>query len=306
MGVVRPPRVTGCWHPGRVGSRVAAVVVAVFVAGCGGGSSSGALRSPARPAGSAATTAVVPPAPAGSSSVPAPPPVTGPASVAGRLVAVETAIRDRSTPDADLAGLGREQQDLYRLLVRNPDWQATVQGLLPADLRALAGAHVMAGTELRRLAQPKPELPKWRIVAPGPAGELLAEYKGAQSALGVPWQYLAAIHLVETRMGRIRGDSVAGAQGPMQFIPSTWKVYGNGGDINSDHDSILAAARLLKSRGAPADMARALYAYNPSQRYVRAVTAYAGVMAAEERAYLAYHGWQVYYGDTLLPEGYVG
>jgi hypothetical protein len=27
-------------------------------------------------------------------------------------------------------------------------------------------------------------------------------------------------------------------------------------------------------------------------------------MRADERAFLGYHQWQVYYGDTLLPEGY--
>ena len=43
---------------------------------------------------------------------------------------------------------------------------------------------------------------------------------------GIDWTYLASIHLVETRMGRIRGTSVAGAQGPMQFIPATWASYG--------------------------------------------------------------------------------
>jgi hypothetical protein len=37
---------------------------------------------------------------------------------------------------------------------------------------------------------------------------------------------------------------------------------------------------------------------------VRAVTAYAEVMRADQRAFLGYHQWQVYYGDTLLPEGY--
>ncbi len=83
-------------------------------------------------------------------------------------------------------------------------------------------------------------------------------------------------------------------------------IYGRGGDINSTHDSILAAARLLRSKGAPGNMAAALYAYNPSPRYVRAVTAYAGVISADERTYVAYHAWQVYYGDVLLPEGWVG
>jgi membrane-bound lytic murein transglycosylase B len=120
----------------------------------------------------------------------------------------------------------------------------------------------------------------------------------------VPWQYLAAIHLVETRMGRIRGTSSAGARGPMQFLPATWRRYGGGGDIHATGDAVLAAARLLRAHGAPADMARALYAYNPSRRYVRAVTAYAEQMRADPRAFLGYYQWQVYYGDTLLPEGY--
>ena len=52
-------------------------------------------------------------------------------------------------------------------------------------------------------------------------------------------------------------------------------------------------------------MAGALFSYNNSDRYVRAVTAYAQQMEADERAYLAYHGWQVYYGERLLPEGTV-
>jgi hypothetical protein len=272
-----------------------------MLAGCAERSSPSAIAS--APVERTTSTSTVAPPP---TTTPIPPPVDDPGAVAARLAAVEAAIRHPATPEADVAALGREQQDLYRVLVRNPEWQATVVGLLPAGLRAAVEANAMAGTELAKLSRPVPQLPKWRIVPPAPASELLAEYKGAQEAVGVPWQYLAAIHLVETRMGRIRGDSTAGAKGPMQFLPSTWAIYGRGGDITSNHDSILAAARLLKARGAPGDMAAALYAYNPSQRYVRAVTAYARVMAEEERTYLAYHAWQVYYGDTLLPEGWVG
>jgi membrane-bound lytic murein transglycosylase B len=46
----------------------------------------------------------------------------------------------------------------------------------------------------------------------------------------------------------------------MQFLPSTWRRYGHGGDIQATGDAILAAARLLRANGAPADMAGALYA----------------------------------------------
>jgi membrane-bound lytic murein transglycosylase B len=116
------------------------------------------------------------------------------------------------------------------------------------------------------------------------------------------------VHLVETRMGRIRGTSTAGAQGPMQFLPSTWARWGGGGDINDPHDAILAAGRYLQASGAPGDLHRALYAYNHSEHYVRAVTLYAQQIEADPRAYLAYHAWQVYYitprGDLWLEEGY--
>jgi len=90
----------------------------------------------------------------------------------------------------------------------------------------------------------------------------------------------------------------------MQFLPATWSIYGAGGDINSDHDAILAAARLLKSRGAPENMSKALFAYNNSEHYVKAIALYADVIRTDERTYIAYHGWQVFYGDRLLPEGF--
>jgi membrane-bound lytic murein transglycosylase B len=175
--------------------------------------------------------------------------------------------------------------------------------LVAPALRPVVKANVLAGAELRKLRQPA-RLPRWRIVAPAPAARLLAAYRAAEARLGVPWQYLAAIHLVETRAGRIRGTSSAGAQGPMQFIPPTWERFGGGGDINDTGDAILAAARLLRAYGAPADMAAALWHYNPTGRYVRAVTAYAEQIRGNRRVYLGYYHWQVYYGDTLLPEGY--
>ena len=278
----------------------ATVAVMAVVAGC---STDGDKAGPA-------TTVASPSLPTPTTvAVTAPPTTVSPAAaVAAQLVAAETAIRDPATPEADVARAGQSQQEAYRNLAKHPGWDAEALAIVPGGLRSTVEANVTAAREIQVLngeVDPSRPLPHWRIVEPEPAAVLLDHYKEAGAASGVPWQYLAAIHLVETRMGRIRGDSVAGARGPMQFIPSTWEIYGRGGDIESTADAIPAAARLLADRGAPDDMARALHAYNNSDRYVRAITLYAQQIQADERAYLGYHAWQAYYGDRLLPPGTV-
>jgi hypothetical protein len=40
----------------------------------------------------------------------------------------------------------------------------------------------------------------------------------------------------------------AGAQGPMQFMPATWAIYGHG-SIHRPRNAILAAGRFLAARG---------------------------------------------------------
>src|SRR5438105_485449 len=123
----------------------------------------------------------------------------------------------------------------------------------------------------------------------------------------------AAVHLVETRMGRIVGLSTAGAQGPMQFLASTWASYGLGGDVWNTRDAILGAANYLASGGAAAGtdagLDTALYRYNNDTGYVRAVRHYAALMQADERAFLGFHAWEVacrtHLGEVLLPTGYL-
>ena len=86
----------------------------------------------------------------------------------------------------------------------------------------------------------------------------------------------------------------------MQFLPATWRAYGLGGDIHDPHDAILGAANYLHQSGAPANTARALYAYNPSRLYVAAVLAYAREMRDDPLAFPAYYSWEASLPATIV------
>lgn len=263
------------------------------------------LEAPAPPG---ALPAPPPPPPAAPAGPVAPVAASEPAGLAAQLTAAEHAVRDETVTGPALAEAGHLQQVAYSRLADSPEWLDAVLAEVPPPLHTAVHRNLGASLELRRLSgTPPTSLPSWEIVAPEPAETLLGHYREAEGVFAVPWQYLAAIHLVETRMGRIRGTSSAGAQGPMQFMPATWAQYGEG-DVHANRDAILAAGRYLSARGAPADMPRALYAYNNSNRYVRAVAYYADVMRDDPRAYRGYYSWQVYYaqpgGPVWLPEGY--
>ena len=231
------------------------------------------------------------------------------AYVATELGGVEQGIRLPDSPAEEYLSLGRRQQSAYHLLAAHPDWVPAVLNALPASIRSAVQANISAAQQIDDLNGASSALPHWRIIAPPAPEVLLSYYREVQQAYGIAWQYLAAINLIETNMGRIQGLSSAGAQGPMQFMPATWASYGRG-DVNNPRDAILAAGRYLQAHGAPANMTRAIYAYNPSMLYVRAVQLYAEQMLASERAFLAYYNWEVYVqtktGEVLLPEGFSG
>ncbi len=224
-----------------------------------------------------------------------------------QILEAETAVRS-DAPLEELLPLAAIQQRAYSRLHSNPDWMTEVYEIVGPDLIAIVDLHMEAKGELVELTpSTNTDLPAWDIIAPAPIDDLLSFYREAEQATGTPWEYLAAINLIETRMGRIRGLSSANAAGPMQFIPETWDRYGEG-DVFDPHDSIMAAGRLLADFGAPDDMAEALWHYNPTDRYVNAVTAYARILELEPRTFRAFWGWQVYYATTegavLLPVGY--
>jgi hypothetical protein len=231
-----------------------------------------------------------------------------PVRLADDLVADEQALRDPSTPGPALQAAARRQQAAYRAIGYHSEWDAIARPRIPDWLLQVYDLNVDARRQLTALAETRDSIPAWSVVAPAPADELLAHYRDAEAASGVGWNYLAAINLIETRLGSVVGTSSAGAQGPMQFLPSTFAAYGDGGDIYSAHDSIMAAGRNLAANGFSNDRDQAIFRYNHAAQYVRAVNDYAGVLAADPAAFTGFYGWDVYLkttrGDVLLPIGY--
>ena len=228
---------------------------------------------------------------------------SSPEEVAARLSENDTALREavdgwRAAGDPPTAPAPQDVvdqaaflQDQVRFLARHPNLTADVLPLLSGNLRAEIRRLVAASRTLIRLSAGTPDK-KFKVGPRPPLSELASHYDKAKQRIGVDQHYLAAIHFVETKFGRVKSNSVAGAQGPMQFIPSTWKIYGRGGNIQDPHDAILAAARLLRANGAPSRYGRALHAYNPSRLYVAAVTHYAKLIARDPYALYFLYLWE--------------
>jgi hypothetical protein len=195
-------------------------------------------------------------------------------------------------PPADVTLLALHQQRIHLFLTPRERLARRVAALLSPRVAAHLKATFRARRGLGEITPPTPG--RYRTGPPEPPGRLLAHYRAAQRRFHVGWPVLAAVNFVESAFGRMRNSSAAGAQGPMQFIPSTWKAYGLGGDINDPRDAILGAANYLHANGAPGRLRAALLRYNPSPLYVNAVLAYAQRMRRDPRAFLGYYSWQVF------------
>lgn len=147
-------------------------------------------------------------------------------------------------------------------------------------------------------------------------GDYLADIERAAARFDVPWAVIAGIYAEECDFGRSRlagcnppgTENSAGAQGPGQFLPTTWRRglaphqliplgpptrddaegYATDGDGDGiadpwdPADAIAATARLLAANGAASgDVTGAVFAYNHDPLYVEAVLAHA---ATYERA----------------------
>jgi hypothetical protein len=155
--------------------------------------------------------------------------------------------------------------------LRNPDGTPTPAN--PGFIDALPGPSSASGV-------PNFIIRKFRVPV-----FLLPIYQAAGIQYGVRWEVLAAINEIETDYGRNLNVSTAGAVGWMQFIPSTWRMYGT--DANKDGrkdpynpvDAIFAAARYLKAAGYEQDVRRAIFAYNHADWYVDSVMLRARLIA---------------------------
>jgi peptidoglycan hydrolase CwlO-like protein len=105
-------------------------------------------------------------------------------------------------------------------------------------------------------------------------------HQAAATCPGLSWTVLAAIGQVESGHGRNPSTSSAGAEGPMQFLPSTFVRYAVDGDhdgqtdIMDPADAIFSAANYLCANGAGlggSHLSNAIWHYNHAGWYVELV-----------------------------------
>jgi hypothetical protein len=155
---------------------------------------------------------------------------------------------------------------------------------LTRGVRAAVGA---GDTMVSLRSQQLPVEPN--VPAGRPASYLqLFQRSAAKYCPGLSWTVLAAIGQIESGDGSNVGPSSAGALGPMQFLPSTWAIwgitaFGESGppNIMDPYDAVPAAARLLCADGAasPGGLAGAIFSYNHASWYVNEVLALAAQYA---------------------------
>ncbi|MEU8245021.1 lytic transglycosylase domain-containing protein [Nonomuraea sp. NPDC048916] len=143
----------------------------------------------------------------------------------------------------------------------------------------------------RKTDPPQAEQADQAVGARRPASYLELYKVSATRCPGLSWTVLAAIGQVESGHGRNNGPSSAGALGPMQFMPATWKAYGVDGDgdgkadIWSPYDAVPGAANYLCANGAGKGgekLRKAIWFYNHSWDYVNKVM---GIAEAFARTY---------------------
>jgi hypothetical protein len=244
------------------------------------------------PANTSPTSTPQPSTPTPSTSQPANTPATGVVEVPA--VVVQRQRRQKTTPSSSKASPnltathGQPTSTTPATTgAKGPTTASGPNGVAPSPQVVAAQAGALAA-ELATSAASVQALGFYRIPL-----FLLPIYRAAAIQYGVPWQILAAINEVETDYGSDLSVSSAGAEGWMQFEPSTWLQYGvdaldaGYADPYNPVDAIFAAARYLHAAGAAKDLRTAILAYNHSEAYAESVLLRAKLISSYPKSVIA-------------------
>jgi hypothetical protein len=233
---------------------------------------------------------------------------TGQAAAAAHLVSgsdypVAAAFRARITDGgtallgvAGVDGVVSQAEGRKLGLVRNVAVLVNAPAANPTTLVSQVRGALGAGARVVRLV-PVAVSTRLPVVAAPPTGHpanylQLFQESAARYCPSLSWTVLAAIGQIESADGQNMGPSTAGALGPMQFLPSTWAVWGIDGfgdtgtpDIMNPFDAVPSAARLLCDDGATnsgAGLSQAIFDYNHANWYVSEVLSLAAEYAQDQ------------------------
>ena len=197
-----------------------------------------------------------------------------------------------SVPGADaIVNLTRSAQlglaQNFAVLINAP--QANLAAL-KTQVQAVIGKHGQVVNLVKYILVTAASLPVEPHAPAGVPANWIDLFKASAATYcpGLSWTVLAAIAQIESGDGANMGPSSAGAEGPMQFLPSTWAIWGTVGfgqagapNIWNAYDAVPSAARLLCASGGgnSATLPGAIFAYNHATWYVNEVLALASEYA---------------------------
>lgn len=199
------------------------------------------------------------------------------------------------SPNASLIGADKAEAEKseIKLSIDSPTLLVSgnkISQIQPGESLTDKQAREKAEADAKAAAEAKAKIVNRNVVArenrvyndPSDFGSI---YSRAEAVYGVDARILRAIHQVETGGSGSTGltnHTGSGAQGPMQFLPPTFRSHGVDGngdgikDINNVEDAIFSAAAYLRACGYP-NIQKALWGYNPSTSYYNKVMRIAGI-----------------------------